>query len=394
MGLLYPRVFIGTSGWDYDDWLDVFYESERGMFSFYTRFFNTVEINSSFYTILSERFYRGLAEASPRDFLFSVKMYRGVTHKKVLNPKLLGGELEVFFKSIRPLEELKKLGAVLIQMPPVPMREVPWFDSFLELLPKGPRFAVEFRDHSWLCEEVFRKLREAGIALTIVDEPLLPPLMLKTSDFVYIRWHGRGESPWYYYHYSMEELSGWASRLQEFLSKEDVKLVLGYFNNHFRGFAPHNALQMMTLLGIASRRQREKLQEMENFFKSVPMKVVKSLREVVSKGDVESALIFLAGEKRFERAKEISDESVKYSVEGSALSATVKSYRVEIDLANRRIFHDCEDWKKSAESKRFCKHLVKLFLKLPREVSLGILEDLALNIDEWVFEYPHAQLSS
>jgi uncharacterized protein YecE (DUF72 family) len=145
------------------------------------RFFNTVEINSSFYTILSERFYRGLAEASPRDFLFSVKMYRGVTHKKVLNPKLLGGELEVFFKSIRPLEELKKLGAVLIQMPPVPMREVPWFDSFLELLPKGPRFAVEFRDHSWLCEEVFRKLREAGIALTIVDEPLLPPLMLKTS---------------------------------------------------------------------------------------------------------------------------------------------------------------------------------------------------------------------
>ena len=385
--MLYPRILIGTSGWDYDDWLDIFYETDRGMFTYYTRYFSTVEINSSFYTLLSEKFYKGLSESSPSEFLFSLKMYRGVTHKHMLNPKLIGDEFDAFFKSIAPLKEAKKLGAILIQMPPVPREKVPWFDSFLDLLPKGYRYAVEFRDPSWLEKDIYKTLEERGIAYTVVDEPLLPPMILKTSNFLYIRWHGRGESPWYYYHYSIEELSEWAKRLQDFLSRENVDLILGYFNNHFRGFAPHNALQMMTLLGITNRRQREKLQEMDKYFKSLPQKVLKSLREIVAKGDLEGALVFLAGEKRFERSKEISDENVSFKIEGESIVATVKNYRVEIDVKNRRIFHDCEDWKKSAESKRFCKHLVKLFLKMPRDISLKILEDISGNIDDWSFEY-------
>lgn len=378
------RVRIGTSGWDYDDWVGPFYDSERGMLSFYTRVFNTVEVNSSFYTLLNEKFFEGLARASPPGFLFSVKMYRGITHKKGLNPKLAGGELNAFFKSIEPLRRHGKLGAVLVQLPPRRREEVPWFEDFLAALPKGFKVAVEFRDPSWLGEEVFRLLRRYEVGCVVVDEPLLPPLAEVTAGFSYVRWHGRGERPWYYYHYSLEELKPWAERVKQLA--EQVDLLLGYFNNHFRGFAPHNALQMLLLLGIMERKHRELLARMDKYFAAAPSPragVLESLRG----GEVEEALKALAGERRFQRGLEISGSEVEYKLTERGLTARVRSYRVEVDRVERRITHDCEDWRKSAESKRFCKHMVRLFLSLPREVSKELLEDLLSNFEEWSFEY-------
>ncbi|ABL77548.1 protein of unknown function DUF72 [Thermofilum pendens Hrk 5] len=383
--MLFPRIYIGTSGWDYDDWLDVFYESERGMFTYYARFFNTVEINSSFYSLLGEKFYKGLAEAAPEGFVFSLKMYQGITHKRLLNPRLVEKELDFFLKSIEPLRAAGKLGAVLIQMPPRSRREIPWFNEFLDMLPSNVRFAVEFRDESWLSEDIFKRLADRNIAYTVVDEPLLPPVVRITADFGYFRWHGRGERPWYYYHYSLEELKGWASKISEVIG--EVKMLLGYFNNHFRGFAPHNALQMVVLLGIANKRQREKLEEMEKYFASAPRKYERELQEALSSGDLDKALRLLAGERRFERATGISDSEVKYTLQGGVLRGTVKQYFVGVDPGGRRIVHDCEDWRKSLETKRLCKHIVKLFQVLPREYSLNVLRDFAENMDEWTFEY-------
>ena len=66
----------------------------------------------------------------------------------------------------------------------------------------------------------------------------------------------------------------------------------------------------------------------------------------------------------------------------------VKNYRVKIDLEAREIFHDCEDWKKIAESHRICKHLVRFFTALPRELAERIIRDLVENMDEWEFRHP------
>ncbi len=382
--MLFTRIYIGTSGWDYEDWIGSFYERETNLFSQYVRVFNTVEVNSTFYTLPTRKFLENLFRAAPRGFVFSLKMYRGITHKKLLNPKAVEQELDLFFKSLEPVRSTGKLGAILIQLPPVGTKEIPWFRDFLELLPKGYRYAVEFRDKSWLNENAWKTLAELNIAYTIVDEPLLPPDLVVTSDFTYIRWHGHGERPWYYYHYTLEELREWVPRIQKLA--DQVSLILGYFNNHFRGFAPHNALQMLALLGMLDREKKQVLKRMDEYFSSIPGDKLLEARKAVASGDVEGILRALAGEKRFARGLEISDRDVSVEMLGDSVAGRVKEYVVEISTRDRRIYHNCEDWRKQLESKRFCKHMVKFFLKIPRDTALRILNDIVSNIDEWDFE--------
>ncbi|MEZ0346634.1 MAG: DUF72 domain-containing protein [Infirmifilum sp.] len=381
--MLFARVYIGTSGWDYDDWIGPFYNRDKNLFSQYARVFKTVEINSTFYSLPSKNFIEGLTRVAPKDFIFSLKLYRGVTHKKLLKPEVIGHELDFFFKSISPLRASGKLGAVLIQLPPKPKEELTHFKDFLAMLPKGYRFAVEFRHPSWLTEEAFKILEDFNIAYTIVDEPLLPPQAMVTADFSYIRWHGRSQSPWYYYHYSLDELQAWAKKIGEITEK--VSLLLGYFNNHFRGFAPHNALQMLALLGMLDRERRYLLAEMDKYFSAMPKETLEEAKTALEEGNIETILKALAGDKRFERGVEIDSKEVSYGIEEGKVYGKVKDYYILIDQSSRLISHNCEDWRKSLETKRFCKHMVKFFITLPRELSLQLLKDILTNIDDWEF---------
>lgn len=386
--MFFAKIYIGTSGWDYDDWVDPFYSSEKGMFTQYARVFNTTEINSTFYTLPSERFLKNLASYAPPGFKFSLKMYKGITHKKLLNPKTIREELELFLKAVRPMKELGKLGAILVQMPPKSREEIPWFEDFLKLLPSEYRFAVEFRDQSWLSDDVIETLLKYGIAYTIVDEPLLPPVIYVTADFAYIRWHGKGERPWYYYHYSIDELKEWVPKINDLSLK--VQTIYGYFNNHFRGFAPHNALQMLSLLGMSNKRQKELLKRMDEYFKrgEAEQVALKASLKLKAGGDMVSVLGVLAGQRRLKRGLDIPDSEVNVNVRDEKIEGQVKKYKVIIDLKNRTIYHDCEDWKKMSESKRICKHLVKFFLSLPEDLARKILWDIVDNIDEWEFRHP------
>lgn len=386
--MFFAKIYIGTSGWDYDDWVGPLYSSERGLFTQYSRTFNTTEINSTFYSLPSERFLKNLASYAPQGFKFSLKMYKGITHKKLLNPKTSRKELELFLKAVRPMKELGKLGAILVQMPPKTRDEIPWFEEFLKLLPADYKFAVEFRDQSWLSDDIIETLRKNGIAYTVVDEPLLPPVTHVTADFAYIRWHGRGERPWYYYHYSIEELKQWVPKINDLSLK--VRTIYGYFNNHFRGFAPHNALQMLFLLGMANKRQKELLRRMDEYFKrgEAEQIALKASLKLKAGGDIVPVLGILAGNRRLKRGLHIPDEEVNISVEEGKIEGGVKNYKVAIDLENRTIYHDCEDWKKISEGKRICKHLVKFFLSLPEDLARKILRDIVDNIDEWEFRHP------
>ncbi|RLE64262.1 MAG: hypothetical protein DRJ38_05860 [Thermoprotei archaeon] len=389
--MLFSRIYIGTSGWDYDDWIGPFYTSEKHMFSQYAEIFNTVEVNSTFYSYPSINFIKGLASVAPPGFRFSAKIPKEITHKKRLNPSLgVENNLKHFLEIMHPLKSKRVLGAFLIQLPPIAREDIPYFEDFLNMLPTEKyRFAIEFRHESWLCDKTYSLLEKYNVAFTIVDEPLLPPVVKITAGFAYIRWHGRGERPWYYYLYSRKELEEWKPRVEKIM--EDVGMVFGYFNNHFRGYAPTNALQMLNLLGLINSRQRKKLKEIEYYFEK---KVIELVKEKAKKFDFEKAsiedlLLLFLNKKRLERGKEIPNSQLKiYKLEEEKIEAKIKNYIVTIDLKNRKILHDCADWEKRCNSMQLCKHLAKLFLSIPENLARKILTDIATELDEWEFTTP------
>ncbi|MCD6368682.1 MAG: DUF72 domain-containing protein [Thermoproteales archaeon] len=380
------RILLGTSGWSYDDWVGVFYTSEKGMFRQYTRVFNVVEVNSTFYKWPSIQFIKSLTKASPRNFVFTFKLPKDVTHKKMLNPeKGLENDIRRFLKLLEPLRNEGKQGPILVQLPPEGKEAFPWFEKSLNILAsfEEARFTVEFRDLSWLEEDTWNMLEENNIAYCIVDEPLLPPSPVITADFAYIRWHGRGNRPWYYYLYSIEELKGWVPRIREIAGK--VKEIYGFFNNHFRGFAPRNALQMIVLLGLATPRQKKILRELETIYKERMIERVKEKYIKLENATLEELLELMSGRKRLERAKNIDASNLRIKDEGEQIKGKVKEYVILIDLKRKILLHNCPDWEKSVETKRFCKHVASVFLHLPPERSLKILRSIIENIEEWEF---------
>ncbi len=112
---------------------------------------------------------------------------------------------------------------------------------------RDKKYAVEFRDLSWLTSKTFHLLENYKVAYCIVDEPKLPPDVIVTTDFAYIRWHGRNKKHWYDYLYSKEELEEWIPKIEKL--KDEVKNIYGYFNNHPQGQAPTNCRQLLKILG-------------------------------------------------------------------------------------------------------------------------------------------------
>jgi hypothetical protein len=248
-------------------------------------------------------------------------------------------------------------------------------------------FAVEFRDESWLRDDVMRMLSRHNVAYTIVDEPLLPPETHVTADFAYIRWHGRGRNPWYYYHYDREELEAWKPKIIEVSGR--VKNIYGYFNNHFKGYAVHNALQVLEILGVITPAQKRILEEVERNLRRGAVeqpKLSQILPPEKIPDSVEGMLKLLTNEARLRRAREISGGEIEVLERTeSTLSARVKEYRVFIDLERRMIIHDCADWARVKDMLSFCKHLAALMLRLEPEYSKRILREILLDKISWTF---------
>jgi uncharacterized protein YecE (DUF72 family) len=250
------KVAIGTSGWSYKEWEGVFYpDSKTSKLKYYSSVFKTAEIDSTFYASPSKGLVFGWVRNAPENFVYSVKLPKTITHEKLLDLSQ-GAELELvkFLDLLSPMKRARKLGPLLIQLPP----------SFsLSKKEKLEEFFVEFRNKSWLKDpDLHALLRKYNVANTIVDEPLLPIDLTTTSDdFAFVRWHGRGEKPWYNYLYKEEELDPWVERIDKLASK--VKRVYGYFNNHFHGNAVENSLEFMEKLGIATAKQEKVLGEIK-----------------------------------------------------------------------------------------------------------------------------------
>lgn len=247
---------MGTSGWSYNEWNGVFYPTSSNKLSYYSKIFQTAEIDSTFYAYPSRGLVMGWARYTPEGFRFSAKLPQEITHEEGLDVTK-GAEkgLIKFLDLMKPLMDAQKLGPVLIQLPPSYSygEDADKLKGFLGVLPDDVKFAVEFRHPSWLREEVWSMLRGRNVANVVVDEPLLPPDVVLTADFSFIRWHGRGSRPWYNYRYKEGELAAWVPKVKEVAQKS--KETYGYFNNHFKGFAVENSLKMMKMLGVSSPQQ-------------------------------------------------------------------------------------------------------------------------------------------
>jgi uncharacterized protein YecE (DUF72 family) len=239
-----PELYIGCSGFSYPHWRGSFYPkelSQRCWLGHYSSVFASVELNATFYRLPKASTFVTWRRGTPPGFAFALKGSRFVTHVK----RLRGPEepLARFFDAAGELEE--KLRAVLWQFPPGFAADGERLAEFLGLLGRYPvRHVLEFRDESWLADEVVSLCRANNVALCMADWPDYLDEAPLTTDFVYIRRHGRGGD--YATGYDHTALARDAGRIMGYLA--EGRSVFIYFNNDALGHAPENARELKEML--------------------------------------------------------------------------------------------------------------------------------------------------
>lgn len=236
------RIHIGTSGWNYKTWKRLFYPEEvkqKDWLSQYAKSFDTVELNTSFYHIPKQSSVVNWAEQSPDNFLFSCKASRYLTHMKKLKDPQEG--LERLWEVFAPFGQ--KLGPVLFQLPPGWGVNTERLTDFIGYLPARYRYTFEFRNQSWLCQEVYDLLGGNNINLCFYDFKQFRPPEVVTADFIYIRLHGPMETP-YWGSYSDADLNSHARKIKQWSA--EGKDVYCYFDNDQEANAPKDALRLIS----------------------------------------------------------------------------------------------------------------------------------------------------
>ena len=173
------NIVLGTCGWSYKEWEGNFYKIKSGQSKLraYSRVFKTAEIDSTFYRNPSKGTVMGWLKYSPSDFVFTAKLPKTITHDNMLGLKKNVKADLYGYNLMRPLQLGGKLACLLIQLPPKYTYNPQSLEDFFKLLDPTFRYAVEFRNVTWLLPETatFRLLERYAVAYTIVDEPLLPP---------------------------------------------------------------------------------------------------------------------------------------------------------------------------------------------------------------------------
>lgn len=246
-----PQARVGTSGWSYRHWRDVFYPAglaASGWLAHYAQSFTTVELNASFYRVPKAETFAHWRDATPEGFLFAVKVDRRITHYG----KLEGVE-SLWRDFLARCENLgERLGCLLFQFPATFGPDVDCLRRFLDLVDPRLRCAFEFRHPAWFCEDVYRALEQYGQALCRASSPFSDPegppgwpdVDVTTADFVYVRMHGSGSL--YSSCYTDDELKKWAAQLRPHLRAG--RDVFVYFNNDAKGYAVQNAMLLQRLL--------------------------------------------------------------------------------------------------------------------------------------------------
>jgi uncharacterized protein YecE (DUF72 family) len=254
-------MYIGPAGWSYPDWQGIVYPKKKprnfSELEFISKYFNSVEINSSFYKIPTlstvDRWIRNVEKRD--DFKFCVKLWQRFTHSEF---SVEQSDIDQFRKMLTTLVEAERLGPLLLQFPWRFKKSKATVKRTFEIIQQFQGFscALEFRHAGWQDESLQADLRENGIAFVNIDQPVigesLAPSAVVTSNEGYVRFHGRNEAAWfaenagrderYNYLYNNEEIGSWIESIDKMSEQTDSMYII--FNNHFRGKALINAFEL------------------------------------------------------------------------------------------------------------------------------------------------------
>ncbi|HVC35810.1 MAG TPA: DUF72 domain-containing protein [Chloroflexota bacterium] len=262
------KIRVGTCNWaDHTDFYPATVKANERL-TYYARHFSLVEVDSTFYHLQPAHNFARWAERTPADFVFDVKAYRELTwHDRGTEPS--AETFERFGASLRPLQDARKLRAVLFQFPPwftFQQKNREYLSTCKEFFP-DQTLAVEFRHRSWLTPEnrddTLALLRDQQLAHVMVDEPQIgsgsvPAVVAATSAaLAIVRFHGRNRQTWYAkvettgerfnYLYQQQELSEWLPSLEGVAAQTGEVHVL--LNNNRANYAVRNAKDFQMLLG-------------------------------------------------------------------------------------------------------------------------------------------------
>lgn len=238
-------IYIGTSGWHYKHWIGTFYPAKTPpskMLAYYLQFFDTVELNNTFYCLPKKTALENWRTSTPPHFLFAAKGSRFITHmKKLKDPELA---LTRYLEAVDVLGD--KLGPILFQLPPNWEPDAARFEHFLGALPRHHRYAFEFRHPAWDAPIIYALLAQYRAAYCIFDLAGYQSPLHVSTDLVYIRLHGPGGK--YQGSYSDEALRAWARRIHSW--RGEGKAVYVYFDNDQAGYAAFNAIKLKEFLRL------------------------------------------------------------------------------------------------------------------------------------------------
>jgi uncharacterized protein YecE (DUF72 family) len=255
---------VGPAGWSYDDWAGIVYPrpKPRGFHEagYLAQFFDTIEINSTFYYPATAPLARGWVRRvahNPR-FKFTAKLWQRFTHERTASR----ADEKTVKQGLEPLLADGRLGALLLQFPWSfrYSKENREYLGGLALIFVEYPLVLEVRHGTWNHPDVFKLLADLGVGFCNIDQPVigksLAPSARATAPVGYVRLHGRNYDAWftsqehpeerYNYLYSMAELEPWAERIHSIAAQTDATFVIT--NNHFGGKAVTNALQLIHLL--------------------------------------------------------------------------------------------------------------------------------------------------
>ena len=240
-------LYVGTSGFSYRHWLGKFYPDNlksTDQFSYYIKYFNSVEINTTFYHNPRPSTVKAWKEKVPDDFVFTFKGSQYISHTKQLQVEQ--EEVDLFFICFSTFFDMPVKPMMLWQFAWSFEADLVVLERFLKMLPHHFRYAFEFRHPTWFNEDTYSVLADHNIALVLADSPKWgnkrrwPLEKAHTADFIYLRFHGSVllyTSP--YSEYELDRYAGYAAG-----ALAEGKDVFAYFNNDAAGHAPTDALKL------------------------------------------------------------------------------------------------------------------------------------------------------
>ncbi len=272
------KVYIGTSGWSYPKglgtWKGYFYPTGKiNELEYYSQFFDTVEINSSFYRPPNPGYVYNWARRVPQGFLFTVKLWQKFTHPKMYKEAtgeeavISQADVDEFNRSLEPLAKYGKIGALLAQFPPSFKNDSYGQQILMAVMKTFGQYplAVELRHRSWSDDDdTARLLTEHNVAWVQIDEPKFGTSVAQevpvTADMAYFRFHGRNAKDWwtgdsetrYKYLYSSGEIVELTDRVKT--AGEKARMLFAFFNNHWQGYAPRNAADLKKALQLSFQK--------------------------------------------------------------------------------------------------------------------------------------------